>query len=206
MTDTSQHLFWITSRAAGITALLAASAAVGLGLLMGTRLVRGRRAVDARTLHEVLSLTTLVSLAVHALSLLGDSFLHPSLAALAIPFVSAHSRWWTAVGIFGGYGLAVLGLSFYARRRIGTARWRKAHRFTALAWILGIAHSLGEGTDSGKAWFLALVGIAVVPSLLLLIARLAGVRRQPKKRIPTCRPNTAAPAPAASASQLWAGR
>ncbi|MEA2154289.1 MAG: hypothetical protein QOE11_429, partial [Solirubrobacteraceae bacterium] len=36
------HFFWITSRAAGIAALLLASAAVGLGLALSGRLAKGR--------------------------------------------------------------------------------------------------------------------------------------------------------------------
>ena len=42
----SEHFFWITSRAAGVAALLASSAAVTMGLLMGGRLVKGRLAQD----------------------------------------------------------------------------------------------------------------------------------------------------------------
>jgi sulfoxide reductase heme-binding subunit YedZ len=176
MTDAGDHLFWITSRAAGITALLLASAAVSCGLLMGLRLVRGRNAPDVRAMHEVLSLATLVALAVHALSLLGDSYLRPSLADLTIPFVSGYQRWWTTTGIVAGWSLAVLGLAYYARRRIGTARWRSAHRFTALAWVLGLVHALGEGTDAGQAWFLALCAVAAGPATLLLAVRLARSR------------------------------
>jgi sulfoxide reductase heme-binding subunit YedZ len=176
-TATGQHVFWITSRAAGVTALLLASAAVAAGLTMGTRLVRGTRAGDLRVLHEVLSLGTIVALAVHALSLLGDAFLHPSPADVLIPFVSPYHRWWTALGLLAGWGLTLLGLSYYARHLIGQARWRTAHRFTALAWLMGLGHSLGEGTDAGTTWFLALVALATVPPLLLLVARLAGVRR-----------------------------
>lgn len=172
MTDTGDHLFWITSRAAGITALLLASAAVAAGLLIGSRTVRGPRAPDLRALHEILSLATLASLAVHALSLLGDAYLHPSVPDLLVPFVSDYQRWWTATGIIAAWSMVALGLSFYARKRIGAARWRKAHRFTALAWIMGIAHALGKGTDAGQAWFLALVAIAVLPTLVLLLARL----------------------------------
>lgn len=166
------HLFWITSRAAGVTALLLASLAVSAGLLMGGRLIHGRRAQDVRALHEVLSLATLGALAVHGLSLLGDSYLRPSLADIAIPFVSSYARWWTAAGIVGAWGLGVLGLSFYARRHIGTARWRSLHRLTALAWLLGVVHALGEGSDRGRIWFFALVALAVGPTMGLLAARL----------------------------------
>ncbi|WP_354700938.1 hypothetical protein [Paraconexibacter sp. AEG42_29] len=174
---TGDHLFWITSRAAGITALVLASAAVAAGLLMGTKLVRGTRAGDLRVLHEVLSLGTIVALVVHAGSLLGDAYLRPGVADLLIPFVSPYHRWWTALGIFAGWGLVLLGLSYYARGWIGQARWRTAHRFTALAWLMGLGHSLGEGTDAGTTWFLALVAVAVVPTLVLLVARLAGLKR-----------------------------
>jgi sulfoxide reductase heme-binding subunit YedZ len=198
MTGTGDHLFWITSRAAGITALLLASAAVAAGLLIGSRTVRGPRAPDVRALHEILSLATLVSLAVHAVSLLGDAYLHPSVPDLVVPFVSDFQRWWTATGIVAGWSLGVLGLSFYARRRIGQARWRSAHRFTALAWIMGVVHALGEGTDAGQAWFLALVAIAVVPALVLLFIRLvpatpppgmsAQVRARPAERLTAAPP------------------
>lgn len=177
MVDPADHLFWITSRAAGVTTLLLASTAVSAGLLMGTRLVRGRRAGDVRALHEVLSLATIVALAVHGFSLLGDSFLHPSLTGVLVPFALDSHRVWTGLGVLAGWGLTLLGLSYYARRWIGQARWRTAHRFTALAWLMGLGHALRQGTDAGTTWFLAFVGLAVAPALVLLVARLAGVRR-----------------------------
>ena len=95
-----EHVFWITSRAAGISALLAASAAVALGLLMGGRMSKRR---DLRVLHEALSLATLVALAVHALSLLGDSYLSPSLADVTIPFASSYERLWMGVGLVAAW-------------------------------------------------------------------------------------------------------
>ena len=32
-------------------------------------------------------------------------------------------------------------------------------------------HSLGEGTDAGQTWFLAMTAIVVVPALVLLLVR-----------------------------------
>jgi hypothetical protein len=61
-TAVHDHLFWITSRAAGTAALLLSSAAVCVGLLMGGRLLKGR-GPDLRVTHEALSLATLVALA-----------------------------------------------------------------------------------------------------------------------------------------------
>lgn len=132
MTRTGDHLFWITGRAAGITTLLLASAAVAAGLLIGSRAVRGPRAPDVRALHEILSLATLASLAVHALSLLGDAYLHPSVPDLLVPFVSDFQRWWTATGIVAGWSMVALGLSFYARKRIGAGAG--ARRIASPRW------------------------------------------------------------------------
>jgi methionine sulfoxide reductase heme-binding subunit len=164
------HLFWITSRAAGIAALLASTAAVAIGLLMSTRL---RRSADFKPLHEALSLATLVALAVHALALLGDAYMSPSLADLTVPFVSGYQRLWTTTGIVAGWMLVILGLSYYARGRIGPARWRSLHRFTALGWLLGVVHSVGEGTDVGAAWFLLTAAALILPTAALLARRLA---------------------------------
>jgi sulfoxide reductase heme-binding subunit YedZ len=170
-TAVGPHLFWLTSRAAGIAALLLSSLSVCVGLLIGGRIVNGYRQ-ELRVTHEALSLATLAALVVHGLTLLGDGYLHPSLGDIAIPFLSGYKTLWTSMGIVAFWALLVLGLSYYARTRIGVQRWRRLHRFAALAWILGLAHSLGEGTDAGQTWFLAMVTLAAVPALLLLLARL----------------------------------
>lgn len=164
-----EHVFWITSRAAGISALLAASAAVALGLLMGGRMSTRK---DLRVMHEALSLGTLVALAVHALALLGDAYLKPSLADITIPFVIDYRPFWTGLGIVGGWMLFLLGVSYYFRTKIGVKRWRVLHRWTALAWIFGVVHSLGAGTDAGEVWFLVAAAMVVLPTAALLVRRM----------------------------------
>jgi sulfoxide reductase heme-binding subunit YedZ len=168
---TTDQLFWVTSRAAGVVALLAASLAVTAGLLMGGRFVT--RSVDLRVVHETLALTTLAAIAVHAFALLGDGFVNLSLADVLVPFASSYQRFWMAVGITGGWLLTILGLSYYARARIGVARWRMLHRFTALAWLLGLAHGIAMGTDAGTLWFTLTLAAVALPALGLLAMRLA---------------------------------
>jgi sulfoxide reductase heme-binding subunit YedZ len=197
----TDHLFWITSRAAGTAALLLSSVAVCVGLLFGGKLVKRRP--DLRHLHEALSLATIVALVVHAVSLLGDSFLSPSLADISIPFVSGYQRGWTTLGIVAGWAMIALGLSYHVRDRIGQQRWKKLHRFTALAWIAGLAHALGEGTDAGTTWFLVATAIVALPALGLLVLRHVG---RPAAGAPAARPaasaraarTPAAPEPATS--------
>lgn len=169
--NAAHHLFWITSRAAGTTALLLASASVCLGLTMSSRTPRSSRR-DLRTVHEWLSLATLALVGLHGVALLGDSYLNPGLSGIAVPFASAYRPLWTGLGIVAGYGLAALGLSYYLRNQIGAARWKRLHRFTALFWIAAIVHTLGAGTDAKQTWFLILAGALTLPALALLALRL----------------------------------
>ena len=164
-----EHVFWITSRAAGVAALLFASLSVGLGVATALRLTRGR-VPDAVRLHEALSLATLGALAVHAFALLGDGYIKPSLADISVPLASDYERGWMALGIVAGWSLLVLGGSFYLRRHL--SGWRTAHRFTALAWLAGAVHALGMGTDADQAWFLAATAAVALPAVALLALRL----------------------------------
>lgn len=183
-TAVGPHLFWIASRAAGIAALVLSSVSVCIGLLMGGRIVKARRP-DLRVAHEALSLATLAALAVHGLTLFGDGYLHPSLGDVAVPLLSGYRTLWTSMGIVAFWAMLALGVSFYARTRIGPRRWRRLHRFTALAWLLGLAHSLGEGTDAGQTWFLAMTATVAMPAILLLLARLLAGERPSSKRTET---------------------
>lgn len=118
-----------------------------------------------------MSLAALALVAVHGVSLLGDAYLKPGITGIAIPFAGAYRPLWTGLGILAGYGLAALGLSYYARDRIGPARWKRLHRLTAAFWIAAIVHTMGAGTDSKQAWFLVLTGAFVIPAMALLVLR-----------------------------------
>jgi methionine sulfoxide reductase heme-binding subunit len=134
--------------------------------------------------HEALSLATLVAIAIHAFSLLGDKFLKPSLADVTVPFVSNYKEPWMSIGIIAGWTLVILGLSYYARRRIGQDRWRKLHRLTSVAWIAGIVHAVGEGSDVALTWFVVLIGVTALPAAALLVARVLPSATWLPQRVP----------------------
>ena len=87
----------------------------------------------------------------HGITLLGDRWLDPGPVGITVPFVMDHEPLLTGLGIIGGYLAAALGLSFYARRRIGAKRWRSLHKATILVYVLAVAHTLGAGSDAGHA-------------------------------------------------------
>ena len=181
-TDLSNHIFWLSSRALGVTALVLVSLSVGLGLALASKLVRGP-GVPARVkrLHEATALTALVAIAAHGLALLGDNYLRPSLGDLVLPFAMGEQPVWTGIGIIGGWLAAILGLSFYVRRWFGPGLWRKAHRFTFVVWLLAVAHTLGSGTDAGSGWLQLILALTALPVVFLATMRfLPRERRQPR--------------------------
>ena len=186
-TSVGPHLFWITSRAAGVAALVLSSASVGAGLLISGRgSPRKGLGGDAKALHEALSMATLVAISVHGAALLGDGFMRPTVLDISIPFTGAYRPIWTGIGITAGWALAALGLSYYARGWVGQSRWRSLHRFTALFWVLGVIHSIGSGTDAEQPWFLLVLVLSVAPAAILLVGRLTqGGSERPRAQVAT---------------------
>jgi sulfoxide reductase heme-binding subunit YedZ len=182
-TDPGQHIFWITSRALGIVALLLVATTVGMGLAMSARVSREPGVAGRlKHLHEALSLTALAAISGHGLLLLGDSYLRPGLAGIALPFALSHRPFWTGLGVIGGWLAAILGLSFYARRWIGTRTWRKLHRWTLAVYVLALAHTLGSGSDASSLWLLAIVGATALPVLLIAAYRFLPTGPAPQRR------------------------
>lgn len=184
--DPSTHLFWLGSRALGIVALLLVSLSVGVGLALSTRV--GRRpgaAARFKVVHEAVALVSLVAIAGHGLLLLGDGFLHPTVAQIAVPFTMAVAPFWTGLGVLAGWLATAFTLSFYVRSRIGVKLWRRLHRWTVLVFLLGLAHALGTGSDAGTRWFPAMLLLAALPVVLLgglRLVRLAGPAATPRVR------------------------
>jgi methionine sulfoxide reductase heme-binding subunit len=170
--DPSQYVWWLVSRAAGIVALALISLSVLIGLTMATKILRrpGLPRKLAR-LHEHVALVALAAIAVHGLSLLGDKWLHPGVRGIIVPFSMGYRPLFTGLGIIAGYLAALLGLSFYVRRTIGTRLWRKLHRATVAVWILGVVHTLGAGTDASTVWLRLMMLVMGAPIVFLALLR-----------------------------------
>jgi len=188
MTDPSPYLFWVVSRVAGVSAMLLAGISISYGLAMAGKLGKTKLA-DKKVIHEALSISVMVSLVIHGAALLGDGFMHPSVLDVTVPFMFSYRTIWTSLGIVSAWSMIVLGLSYYARRQIGINRWKLVHRFAMLAWVGGVVHALGDGTDAGQPWFLVIVALAVIPPFALLGIRITERRparsTRPARTTPT---------------------
>lgn len=153
-TTLQTHGWWLASRASGLVALVLVTISVGIGLTMAGKLMR-RPGLSRKlmAIHEHTALAGIVAIAVHGITLLGDPWLNPGVGGVAVPFTMGFRPLFTGLGIVGGYLAALLGLSYYFRRRIGAKLWRKAHRATVVVYLLGLVHAFGAGTDASTVWF-----------------------------------------------------
>ncbi len=193
----ANYVWWLAGRSAGILALLLVAASVILGLAMAARAIPPRRRGEAVRLHQHLALLSLGAIAAHGLFLAADPWLKAGVKGIVVPFAIGYRPLWTGLGILGGYLAAILGLSFYARRRIGARLWRRMHRFTVIVYVLGLAHALGSGTDASIPAVRYAMLASVLPVLFLFALRL-----QRSRRSATPKRNTATPTANASRPQV----
>jgi methionine sulfoxide reductase heme-binding subunit len=171
--DPANYPWWLASRSAGIVAFVLIAASVTLGLFMASGVYRrpGLKR-DLLKVHQHLALAGLTMIGLHGVLLLGDKWLKPGIAGIAVPFAISYRPVWVGLGICGGYLAALLGPTYFVRRRtIGTRRWRRIHQATVVVYVLAVLHSLGAGTDGAATWFTVLVLASAVPIAVLLALR-----------------------------------
>jgi sulfoxide reductase heme-binding subunit YedZ len=171
------YVWWLAGRSAGIVAMVLVTASVILGLSMAARLVPARMRRAAGRLHEHIALMSLAAIAAHGTLLAADPWLKAGWKGIAVPFAIGYRPLWTGLGILGGYLAAILGLSFYVRRHIGTRLWRRLHRLTVIVYALSLVHALGSGTDAS----IPVVRYTMLASLVPVVGLFA-IRLRPRGR------------------------
>lgn len=181
----SHQIFWFASRALGIVAIVMLGVSVAVGLTMSGRLMRQPgMAARLRRFHEASTLVTLGLIVGHGGLLLFDTYLRPGLAGVTLPLAISYRPVFTGLGIIAGWLAALLGLSFYARRRIGNRTWRKLHRFVIVAYLLALGHVVGAGTDGLSPWMLSLLTALTAPIVFAFTYRmLPGPARRPRRQV-----------------------
>lgn len=142
--------YWYLSRASATVAYALLWLSMALGLMITNKLARawpgGPTAFD---LHQFASLLGLAFALFHALILMGDKYINYDLAQVLVPFNSTgYKPVWVGLGQIGFYLLALVGLSFYVRKRMGNRRWRLIHYLSFLTFVLALLHGIFAGTDT----------------------------------------------------------
>jgi sulfoxide reductase heme-binding subunit YedZ len=126
---------------------------------------------------------------------------------VTVPFAIGYRPLFSGLGVVAAYLAALLGLTFYMRRRIGARLWRKAHRATVLVYVLGVVHALGAGTDASTPWLRVFLLLTGAPIAVLFLRRvLVRSARGPAQPGGTeCPPSTLRTARTASRASIAMG-
>ncbi|MGE5334438.1 MAG: ferric reductase-like transmembrane domain-containing protein [Nitrososphaerota archaeon] len=165
---------WFVTRAAATSAYITLSVTVMIGLLRS--LARVSRLRNSRVLwlldelHPYLAVLTLAFVVLHLLSLIFDPLIPFSLINLVLPFDQPYRPFAVDLGVLALYGLVIVWLSSWMKRRIAYTSWRTLHYTSFIAFVLVTFHGIFAGSDAAEPWMrLLYVSIAGVVTLLILV-------------------------------------
>lgn len=187
------QVWWHVARATGIVAWALLSASVIWGLLLTTRLARGRPTPAwLLDLHRFLGGTAVLATAMHLGGLVADDFVHFDVVDLTVPFASSWKPGAVALGVVSVYLLAAIELTSLLMRRLPRRAWRAVHMSSYVLFWTATFHFLLAGTDATNV--LAVLGIDLVTVTVVFLTlvrilsprggRSAGRRVAPPSRTP----------------------
>jgi sulfoxide reductase heme-binding subunit YedZ len=164
----SGDVFWQLDRSSGEVTLALVTCVVVLGVVRAGRPASNAGLVEG--LHVDLALLTIAFAATHVASTILGA--HTSLGPVdaLVPFVAAYRGTWVGVGVVSGYLYLVTVLTSWPLRRLPRAWWTWLHRTIYLAWVLGLAHAVGAGSDARSAAYAGIDVLAVGGVLVALLA------------------------------------
>jgi sulfoxide reductase heme-binding subunit YedZ len=145
--------FWILARASGLTAYVLLTLSVLAGLLVKSKpFGKAVRQPTVTDLHRFLALLGLGAIAIHGVTLVLDTTVKITPAALLVPGLVPYRPLWTALGVLAAELMVLIYVSFGLRKRIGVKSWRRLHYATYLVFASATVHGLAAGTDSARPW------------------------------------------------------
>ena len=145
----SLQFWWYITRAAGLMGYFLIWLSTAWGLVVSTKILDPiiERAY-AYDFHEYLSWLGLAFVATHVIVLMADKYLPYSLWQVMIPFLSPYRPLWVGIGTIAFYLSLLVTVTFYLKKKIGMAAFRKIHYLSLVSYLGATLHGLYAGTDS----------------------------------------------------------
>jgi predicted ferric reductase len=170
MTD---EALWALGRGTGVTALgfLTIALALGIATRSGRPLLTLPRFAVA-DVHRFAALAGTLLVGLHIGLLFLDPYAQLRIIDFVVPFVGAYRPLWQGLGTLAFDVLVVVILTSLLRHRIGLRVFRAVHWVSYAVWPVALAHALGNGTDSGRIWFVGFAGCCALAVAAALVWRL----------------------------------
>lgn len=169
----SNEALWALGRGNGIVALAFLTLSVTLGI--ATRSARPLLTLPRfgiADVHRFVALAATLLVALHVGLLYLDPHAKLRLIDMVVPFLGAYRPVWQGLGTVAVDLLVVIVITSLLRHRLGLRFFRAVHWTAYLLWPIAMAHSLGNGTDIGRVWFLAFAAVCAAVVLGSLVWRL----------------------------------
>ncbi|MCW2755843.1 MAG: iron reductase [Marmoricola sp.] len=154
---------WYAGRGFGVSALCLFSLVMILGILTRAgRPAPGLTRFAVAAIHRTTSLTGLLFVSLHVLTLTLDPYAQLRLLDWVVPFVGNYRPVWQGLGTVAVDLTLVVIVSSLLRRHIGLRTWRVLHSAAYLGWPVAILHAFGNGTDGHSEWLLIVLAVCVV--------------------------------------------
>lgn len=173
----SEHTWWYVARATGYVAWTLLAASVITGLLLRTRLTRGRPTLSwTLDLHRFLGGASVVFTGLHLVGLVADGFVPFTAADILVPFASRWKTGAVALGVVALHLLLTVEVTSLLMRHIPRRAWRAVHLTSYLAFWLTTFHLIAAGTDARNGWSQLGTDLAIAFVVFLTLVRVLSGR------------------------------
>jgi sulfoxide reductase heme-binding subunit YedZ len=169
----SNEALWALGRGTGIVALafLTMSVALGVASRSGRPMFALPR-FGVAALHRFVALSAVLLVALHMGLLFLDPHAKLRLIDFVVPFLGNYRPLWQGLGTVAFDLLIIVTITSLLRDRLGLRIFRAVHWSTYLLWPIALAHSLGNGSDTGRLWFQAFAACCALIVAVVLVWRL----------------------------------
>jgi len=146
----AQMRIWLAARATGMTAYLALTMLVVLGLVVSHPVNQSTWKLSKRLFpwHENLFVFVVAFLAAHIVAIILDPYAGVGVAGSFLPGLSSYRSMPVALGSLALYALLLTGLTARYTKRLPAGWWLRIHRLSLIVFLLTWAHGMLAGTDS----------------------------------------------------------
>jgi predicted ferric reductase len=159
---TDGKTLWYAMRAAGVVLVVLLTASTAMGVFSTARAgsLRWPR-FATQALHRNVSLLAMLMLAVHIVCSVMHEFVDIRWFDAVVPFIGPYQPLWVGLGAVATDLMIVIVLTSLVRERMQHRGWRIIHLTSYAAWVIGVVHGIGLGTDSFSAWGLSISAISI---------------------------------------------
>lgn len=172
---------WVLIRLSGLLAYLFFTLSVSFGMLGQFPSLKAKKALLFQ-IHLSSAWAGLMTVLVHMLLLLIDSYQPYKLGEILIPFAASYSTILSGIGTIAFLlSLSVIFTSDTMVRVLGRTLWKKIHLLVFPAWLGMVIHGLFLGTDSANVAVYSFYMISITIVMLILLSTM--VQQQKKKKV-----------------------